>query len=237
MDGFDSQAEAPGTVDPVRLLNRRYRAAFISVAVLVLLNSLVIQPSLLRLTSDAPVINIAGRQRMLSQRLAKAALERARDPADQARLLNELEQVLDLWSSTHAALRRDAAPSSLPIYNKNHSNDRHNNTDNTDDNNTIRSAFDGLEPYFQPMNKAGMRLLRGTDGAAGDDISTILDNEPEYLSRMDHIVGLFERQARAKIDRLVWTGWGVTGLVLVVMAGIGGFILEPAARLIRRQFA
>lgn len=243
MDGHDSLAEASGAIDPVRLLNRRYRAAFVAVAFLVLLNSLVIQPSLLRLTSDAQVINIAGRQRMLSQRLAKTALalERARDPADRARLRGELEQVLGLWSSTHDALRRGASPSSLPIHNNNDDDitdntkrDTHRN--NNDNNNTIRSAFDGLEPYFRPMNEAGVRLLRGRDDLAGDDLSTILDNEPEYLSRMDRIVGLFEREARAKIDRLVWTGWGVTGLILVVMAGIGGFILEPAARLIRRQF-
>ena len=55
-------------------LNQRYRAALALVAFLVLLNQLLVQPSLMRLTTDAPVINIAGRQRMLSQRLAKAAL-------------------------------------------------------------------------------------------------------------------------------------------------------------------
>jgi hypothetical protein len=60
-------------------LNQRYRATLALVAFLVLLNQLLVQPSLMRLTLDAPVINIAGRQRMLSQRLAKAAmaLERA----------------------------------------------------------------------------------------------------------------------------------------------------------------
>ena len=88
-------------------LNRRYRAALALVAFLVLLNQLLVQPSLMRLTTDAPIINIAGRQRMLSQRLAKAAL--AMDRADakaRSRHLDELEQVLRLWS----AVARWAAP-------------------------------------------------------------------------------------------------------------------------------
>ena len=52
-------------------LNQRYQVTLALVAFLVLLNQLLVQPSLMRLTSDAPVINIAGRQRMLSQRLGQ----------------------------------------------------------------------------------------------------------------------------------------------------------------------
>ncbi len=54
--------------------DRKYRTALAVVAVLVLGNQVVVQPYLMRLTTDAPLINVAGRQRMLSQRLAKAAL-------------------------------------------------------------------------------------------------------------------------------------------------------------------
>src|SRR4051794_9111719 len=51
----------PSPVDePTRLLGRRYRAALLSVALLVLLNQLLVQPPILRLTTDAPVINVAG---------------------------------------------------------------------------------------------------------------------------------------------------------------------------------
>ncbi len=55
-------------------LDRKYRIALAVVAVLVLGNEVLVQPYMMRLTTDAPLINTAGRQRMLSQRLAKAAL-------------------------------------------------------------------------------------------------------------------------------------------------------------------
>ena len=56
------------------ILGRKYRIALTVVAILVLGNQVLVQPYMMRLTTDAPLINIAGRQRMLSQRLAKAAL-------------------------------------------------------------------------------------------------------------------------------------------------------------------
>ena len=53
--------------------------------------------------------------------------------------------------------------------------------------------------------------------------------------RMDRIVGLFEQESRDQVDRLLWTGWVVTSLILAALAAIGMFVLRPAALLIRRQ--
>jgi nitrate/nitrite-specific signal transduction histidine kinase len=55
-------------------LFRQYLVAISLAALLTVVNQVLVLPSLLRLSTDAVVINIAGRQRMLSQRLAKAAL-------------------------------------------------------------------------------------------------------------------------------------------------------------------
>ncbi len=96
-------------------LNQRYRATLALVAFLVLLNQLLVQPSLMRLTTDAPAINIAGRQRMLSQRLAKSALAlESKDSTTRLRYLDELDQVLRLWSASHDGLRHGNRALSLP---------------------------------------------------------------------------------------------------------------------------
>ncbi|MFI5455979.1 MAG: type IV pili methyl-accepting chemotaxis transducer N-terminal domain-containing protein [Isosphaerales bacterium] len=207
-------------------LNQRYRAALALVAFLVLLNQLLVQPSLLRLTMDAPVINIAGRQRMLSQRLAKAALalERA-DGKTRRRYFDELDQVLRLWTASHDGLRHGNRAISLPGGNSQ----------------AVNAALDGLEPLFLRMRTAADRLIRdearGQPGepAARDDLAIILGAEGEYLERMDRVVGLFEREARDRVGRMFWTGWVVMGLILVALAAIGLLIVRPASELIRRQ--
>jgi hypothetical protein len=65
---------------------------------------------------------------------------------------------------------------------------------------------------------------RPDDAAAHEDLATILENEGEYLARMDRIVGLFEGETRARVDRLLWTGWAVTVLILVALGTIGLFV-------------
>ena len=52
---------------------------------------------------------------------------------------------------------------------------------------------------------------------------------------MDRIVGLFEQESRGRLDRLLWTGWVVTSLILAALAAIGMFVLRPTALLIRQQ--
>ncbi|MGC1723487.1 MAG: hypothetical protein WA746_31290, partial [Isosphaeraceae bacterium] len=71
----------------------------------------------------------------------------------------------------------------------------------------VREAFDDLEPFFTRMCAAVARLIgndahrRPDDAAAHEDLATILENEGEYLARMDRIVGLFEGETRARVDR------------------------------------
>ena len=206
--------------DPAGLLDRRYRNVLLALAVLALLNPVVVQPSLLRLMSDAPVINIAGRQRMLSQRLAKAALalDRADGDAEARRRREELRGVLELWSSSHEGLRHGNRALSLP----------------SSSSPVVTAAFAELEPDFSRIRDAATRLLRREEPTQAN-LATILDVEPTYLVRMDRIVGLFEAEARARVDQVLWTGWLVTGLELIGLLAIGWLILRPASRLIARQ--
>jgi signal transduction histidine kinase len=214
------------SANPADLLNRRSQAALALVALLVLSNQLIVQPALVRLTNDAPVINIAGRQRMLSQRLAKAALALERsDNTNRPHHLAELQQVLSLWSAAHDGLRRGNRAMSLPGRNSS----------------AVTAALDGLEPYYRQMRDSAARLVRderlGQTGGPTprEDLATIMAAEGEYLARMDHVVGLFEREARNRVGRLFWTGWVVTGLILLALLAIGLFVLRPALHLVRRQ--
>jgi two-component system sensor kinase FixL len=212
---------------PEDSLYRRYIQALALVALLVLVNQILVQPPLLRLTTDAPVINIAGRQRMLSQRLTKASLAMVRVDDQDARVRHrsELEYVLTLWSTSHDGLIRGNRALSLPGRNSDQ----------------VRAAFADLEPYYERMHAAAARLVREQTGRPADtdsenrDLAIILQAEPEFLDRMDHIVGLYEHEASARVDRLRWTGWLLAALILLALALIARYILGPAEQVIRRQ--
>ncbi len=209
------------------ILGRKYLIALTVVAILVLGDQALIQPYLMQLTTDAPLINTAGRQRMLSQRLAKAALAFEGGRVEGKAYLEEMRQVLGLWSAAQEELLRNGAGPSRAGRNSP----------------AVHDAVRGLDPYFVEMRDAARRVIRAGSSdrpqvdAVREGLAVILDNEAEYLRRMDQVVGLFESEARGRVAELRRIGWTVTGLILATLAAIGLFILRPAAALIRRQIA
>ena len=79
------------------------------------------------------------------------------------------------------------------------------------------------------------------EGTDGDEIrryiGVILANEPDYLIRMEQVVGFYEEESRKRVDELRTIGIVVTGLILVALFAIGRWILRPAVGLIRLQVA
>ncbi len=209
-------------------LGRRYRFSLALVAVLVLLNQALVEPSLVRLTADASLINVAGRQRMLSQWLAKTALasDRTRDLEGRDRSLQELDVVLGLWTTSHENLRRGVIGRSIIGGNSP----------------SVQAGLDDLEPHYQKIREASMMLIRSNHDLSrssgplvADPLEVILGQEAAYLRKMEAVVALYEREARGRINQLRWIGWGLTGLILLALLAIGQFIFRPADRLIRRQ--
>ncbi len=213
-----------------RSLTRRHSLALGLVAALILVDQLLVQPPLWKLATDAPVINLAGRQRVLSQKLAKTALEldlAGRSPGrDPAELVAELRAVSDLWSTTHEALRRGDSKLSIakpesPI---------------------LRAAWAEIDPIFDRIYQASRRLMdRGElsphlELTPDADLGQVLALESGYLDRMDRIVGLLEAEARGRVAALRQFGWFLAGFAWVALLGIGWLVLRPSARMINHQF-
>jgi two-component system, LuxR family, sensor kinase FixL len=211
-----------------RILDHRCLLALSIAATLVLFNEAIVQPSLLRLMTDAPLINVAGRQRMLSQRLAKAALivERGSESAP-SRPLEELSSVLRVWSASQASLSAGRAGASSIGANSP----------------KVRNAFEQIEPVFCRLKEAARGLVdeASKERTDGDGIrryiGVVLANEAEYLERMERVVGFYEEESRKRVDELRTIGIVVTGLILVALFAIGRWILRPAVGLIRLQVA
>jgi two-component system, LuxR family, sensor kinase FixL len=209
------------------ILGRKYLIALTVVAILVLSDQALIQPYLMQLTTDPPLINVAGRQRMLSQRLVKAALAFEGGRGEGKAYLEEMSQVLGLWSAAQEQLVRNGPGPSWAGRSSA----------------AVRDGLQRLDPYFVKIRDAAQRVIQAgaSDPPGGaavrEGLAVILDNEAEYLRRMDQVVGLYESAARGRVADLRWIGWTVTGLILATLVAIGLFILRPAAGLIRRQIS
>ncbi len=109
----------------------------------------------------------------------------------------------------------------------------------------VRDGLAGLEPHFVKMRDAARQVIRVRRRAIGptlarvrEGLAVILDNEAEYLRRMDRVVGLYESEAQGPGRRRFGGSAGrVTGSTLAALPAIGLFIFRPAAGLIRRQVA
>jgi two-component system sensor kinase FixL len=212
------------SVDPALSLHRRFLTAWVGIATLIVLDQALIQPELTRMASDAPVINISGRQRMLSQKLTKTALVIAQetDPRVQRARQRELADVLELWTRSHQGLQSGAVEWKLPGRNSV----------------VVVSALAALKPDFDAIQAAASDLVSHA-GAAPEApalVRTILDHEPRYLDQMNAIVGLYEAEARQRVVWLERTGWTIAAAILTTMAGLAWFAIRPAASRLAAQY-
>jgi C4-dicarboxylate-specific signal transduction histidine kinase len=207
----------------IRRLAGRYLLVLAAVAILVVVDQSIVQPLLVRLGSYAPVINLAGRQRMLSQKLTKAALalEIAGDEASRHNRRDELRETLSQWSTAHTALRQ--GDSRLGIQ-QIHSAD-------------IDAQWAVLQPHFEAMCAAAQTIVGSPDPKTDDSsaVATIVEHEAAFLTAMDRIVKLMEVEAAGAVGRLRVCALTIAVAVVLLLIGLGWFVLRPATRTIRRQ--
>jgi nitrate/nitrite-specific signal transduction histidine kinase len=216
-------------LSPARRLTRLYIIALSVVAILSIVAQLLVQHALDQQSSDARTINIAGRQRMLSQRLSKAALalQIAPDPIERRARAAELEQVLSLWERSHIGLLEGDAGKGLPGKNSPE----------------IARVFAEIAPYHEGMVRDAKDLLaaispdgsgQAAPAAFAKTVAQILAAEPNFLRGMDEIVFQYDREATARVDRLKAIELLLLGITLCVLLLEGLYVFRPAVAEIQR---
>ena len=207
-------------------LTWRYLFVLAIVAALMVVDQAIIQPMLVRVNAFAPAINVAGRQRMLSQKLTKAslALRDARDDSARSMRREELRQALAQWTAEHRALLEgDAELGIQPIR-------------------TVELVrhWEKLQPHYQAMVTAAGELIEASGAsdrvnAISPSVAAIVTHEAEFLPTMDRIVKLMEDEAADAVTRLRTFALAIAATVIVLLIGLGWFVVRPATRTIRAQ--
>lgn len=149
-----------------------------------------------RQTADTPVINLAGRQRALSQKLAKEILLLSRSGTLEQRLRyrEAARSTAAEWTRVQRGLRR--ADPALNLRGPNPP--------------PVRRLFVRIEPHFRAIREAVAHIVALPDeklaALEADDpaVQRIARASGPYLELMDRIVAQYERAAREHVRRLRW---------------------------------
>jgi signal transduction histidine kinase/DNA-binding response OmpR family regulator len=206
-----------------RRLTILYIVALSTVALLTIGAQVLVQWQLESSQTDSRVINIAGRQRMLSQRLAKSSLQLEADSEENdPAVRQEMASALEEWQSNHNGLQHG---------------DRSNGLEG-DLSPQLTKLFAEVRPHYEAIRLAAQKQIIAKPG---DDVSAsvrdIREHESAFLEGMDNIVSRCVLEAEGRVARLRNSELALLALTLLVLVAEGLFIFKPAVRQIKQIVA
>jgi signal transduction histidine kinase len=184
----------------------RYIIFIATVIITIIANELIVQYNINLQLTDAKIINMAGKQRMLSQRITKEVLflEDTLIKTNQANLRNLAAE----WSKAHSLLSQGKA-----------------GIKNTA---KIDSLFERIEPhYLKILNGTEQIIDSNTKSTISKAVKVVLSSESQFLKLMDDIVLLYQKNAEDKLKRTKKIVLLLSCLSVLVLLGEFVFIIIP----------
>ncbi|MGK9124992.1 histidine kinase [Olivibacter sp. SA151] len=190
-------------------LRAYYLLALSIIALSIIIGQFLVQRHLREQESDAHIVNMAGRQRMLSQKISKLILLINRlNTKERDSLLKELASVNAEWIENNTSLRYGNEAAAIPISKSK----------------AINRLFLENQPVFDSIYFASNRIysqLKNGDKSSypflENDMRTVLKHEPIFLRHMDSIVYTYEKLASGKIVKLKRTEYILFGISLLII--------------------
>ena len=211
-------------------LTRLYIIALSGVALLSVVGQLLIQVFLNSLLDDSHVVNVAGRQRMLSQRLSKTAVLLCNPTifqADAEYYSQDIKDIIFLWESSHYALKNKDLKTDGRIFKVRNST-------------KIDSMFQAIEPLFKVVltnAKTIDKLIENPEKNQQEllqsSLNQILINERTFLKKMDKIVTQYDLESTERVEITKNIEMFLFTLLFLILILEGAFIFRPIADNIR----
>lgn len=194
-------------------LTQYYVLALTLVAILTVNGLWFVKRTLRDLDDDGRVVNVAGRQRMLSQRLTKLAVLQTQNIPHADR--GDFGKLLALWHESHEQLRNGVlrmekeymvrkSPQLDTMFNQ------------------VQAVFGVM---YQNLRIIDSEQAKATDKAAA--LLVVLDKEPRFLNQMDAIVFKFDAESLKRVQYLERIEWVLTLATLTVLFLEGALVFRP----------
>jgi len=207
-------------------LRRLYFFALWTIAVTIILSQLLIQYNLKQQLSDSKIINISGKQRMLSQRITKEVLIlNFVSDTSQKKEIAHLRNVLALWKTNQNALENGSDSLGFP----------------KEQSESLSRLYAEIKPSFNTIvESVNLFLLNLEQKKRADNqklVQRILKNEGYFLSKMNEIVLQYDKEAHEKVTEQRTTEYWIFGFTLLVLVLEFFFIFKPTNKKIEKLIA
>lgn len=219
---------ADKTAYKAKYLTFSYLVALFLIFLLFIVMYVLIQTTIKNQSADARVINIAGRQRMLAQRIGKETLLLWQSKTVEMSEIHHksLGETMAKWSRTQTAL----------VNGDEESNTSHKNSVE------IIQLFDEAKPHFQKLKTAVNKIMAQEPADfSSNPLSTVLirdivEANPLYLKLMEKIVSVYEKEGIARIDRLKKYENILMFMLLALMVLEVRYIFQPTVNRIQNSY-
>ena len=207
-------------------LTRTYIIALSIIALVISASQFLVQRSIFVSSSDSRVINISGRQRMLSQKISKAslAMSQSNESESFSQRKKELEDAYNLWRTSHLALQNGNAELGL---------------ENVNNSEQIIGLFTEISPLYDQMESGVQSVLKAQTNADTqtpeflEGLGRVLNNEAAFLKLMNDITFQYDAEANERVSTLSITEYILYAVALVLLILEALIIFRPAIRRIQ----
>ena len=201
-------------------LTQYYVLALALVAILTVSGLWFVKRTMGDLNDDGRVVNVAGRQRMLSQRLTKLAVLRTQNiPHADA---SDFGMLLELWHESHEQLRAGMLRMEKEYVVRKSPQ--------------LNAMFGQVQAVFYAMyqNLKTIDSAQSTASEKAAALRVVLEKEPRFLNQMDAIVFRFDAESLERIQYLERIEWVLTLATLAVLFLEGILVFRPVVNHTKR---